>query len=62
MTQSDRLGRRGPERCEDVSERLGPADAFAVPRDRRFELAEGSADLAWLEVTLPAQVSYTPVR
>jgi mannose-6-phosphate isomerase-like protein (cupin superfamily) len=41
-------------RCGGRSERLGPDDAFAIPRGEPFELGEATADLAWLEVRLPA--------
>ncbi|HEU0034872.1 MAG TPA: cupin domain-containing protein [Kofleriaceae bacterium] len=48
-------------RCDDRSERARTHDAFTIPRDARLELAEASSDLAWLEVTLPAQLGYARV-
>jgi mannose-6-phosphate isomerase-like protein (cupin superfamily) len=45
--------------CEGVGGKLVATDAFVVPAHQRFELADGSPDLAWLEVTLPARVTYT---
>ena len=40
--------------CDDRVESLGPNDAFVLPRDRACALADGSQDLEWLEVTVPA--------
>ena len=39
--------------CEDASERVSAGAAFVVPAQRRFELRDGTPDLAWLEVALP---------
>jgi mannose-6-phosphate isomerase-like protein (cupin superfamily) len=36
----------------DGEHRLGEADAFTVPAGRRFELADATADLEWLLVTV----------
>jgi mannose-6-phosphate isomerase-like protein (cupin superfamily) len=48
--------------CDGAEERIGAADAFAIPAQRRFELAKGTPDLAWLEVTLPAIQSGTATQ
>jgi mannose-6-phosphate isomerase-like protein (cupin superfamily) len=48
--------------CDGVGGKLIATDAFVIPPHQPFQLADGSPDLAWLEVTLPAQVEYTRVR
>lgn len=48
--------------CDGVGGKLIATDAFAIPPHTPFQLADGSPDLAWLEVSLPAQVEYTRVR
>lgn len=48
--------------CDGVGGALTATDAFTIPPNRPFMLGDGSPDLAWLEVTLPAQVEYTRVR
>ena len=39
---------------EGRTHRLTEADAFTIPRGGRFDLGEGTEDLAWLEVTSPS--------
>ncbi len=48
--------------CDGVGGKLISTDAFAVPPHMPFQLEDGSPDLAWLEVTLPAQVEYSRLR
>lgn len=48
--------------CDGDARTLLATDAFTVPAGHRFELTNGSPDLAWLEVSLPARVTYTRVR
>ena len=43
---------------ESQTERVTAADAFVLPPERSFALHDATADLAWLEVTLPAAVTY----
>jgi mannose-6-phosphate isomerase-like protein (cupin superfamily) len=48
--------------CAGDARTLLATDAFPVPAGQPFELSHGSADLAWLEVAMPAAVTYTRVR
>ncbi len=48
--------------CDGVGGKLIATDTFTIPAGKPFQLADGSPDLAFLEVTLPAQVSYTRLR
>jgi mannose-6-phosphate isomerase-like protein (cupin superfamily) len=48
--------------CDGVGGKLIAADTFTIPAGKSFQLSDGSPDLAFLEVTLPAQVEYTRVR
>jgi mannose-6-phosphate isomerase-like protein (cupin superfamily) len=48
--------------CNDVGGKLIASDSFTIPANQPFRLEDGSRDLAWLEVTLPAQVNYTRLR
>ncbi|MBA2540221.1 MAG: cupin [Deltaproteobacteria bacterium] len=48
--------------CNGVGGKLIATDAFAIPPHTPFQLTDGSSDLAWLEVSLPARVEYTRVR
>jgi mannose-6-phosphate isomerase-like protein (cupin superfamily) len=40
--------------CEGVTERIGSADAFVIPPGRPYALSNPTGDLAWLEITAPA--------
>jgi mannose-6-phosphate isomerase-like protein (cupin superfamily) len=48
--------------CGGIGGKLIATDAFTIPAATPFQLADGSPDLAFLEVSLPAQVDYTRLR
>jgi len=48
--------------CDGVGGKLIATDAFTIPPNVPFQLEDGSSDLAWLEVSLPAQVEYSRLR
>lgn len=48
--------------CANVGGKLIATDAFTIPANTPFQLSDGSPDLAFLEVTLPAEVGYTRLR
>jgi len=44
--------------CAGVGGKLIATDAFTIPARTPYELGDASPDLAWLEITLPAKVTY----